>query len=125
MIKIEHKGNFANTEKFFRKVVTSEYTNIFDRYGREGVAALASATPKDSGETANSWDYTIKHTPSGSSITWTNSHIENGVSIAMILQYGHATRNGGHVQGRDYINPALKPIFDKMTKDIWREVTQL
>jgi hypothetical protein len=87
--------------------------------------ALKNATPVDSGETANSWDYEIRHYPGGASIAWTNSHVVDGVPIAIILQYGHATRNGGYVQGRDYINPALRPIFEKMANDLWEEVTNI
>jgi hypothetical protein len=123
MIIFKHSGNFKNTDKFLTKMSTAYYINIFDKYGREGVAALASVTPKDSGDTANSWGYKIRRTRSGISIIWTNSHIVNGIPIAVILQYGHATRNGGYVQGRDYINPAIHPIFDRIMTDLWREVT--
>lgn len=125
MISINHKGDFSKTDKFFRGVINSEYVRILEKYGREGVKALSDATPKDSGETANSWDYEISHYGGGVSITWTNSNVVDGVPIAVILQYGHATRNGGYVQGRDYINPAMKPIFDKIAKDVWKEVTQV
>lgn len=96
-----------------------------DKYGREGVAALSSATPVDTGLTARSWEYEISHKPGCVSITFKNTNIQNGVPIAIILQYGHGTRNGGWVQGRDYINPAIQPIFDKITKDAWKEVTKL
>jgi hypothetical protein len=125
MIVISHKGNFDKTDKFFRGVITSDYVSVLERCAKEGVAALASATPVDSGETANSWGYEIQHSRSGVSITWTNSNIVNGVPIAIIIQYGHATKNGGYVQGRDYINPAIKPIFDRIANDVWREVTRL
>ena len=94
-----------------------------DKYGQEGVAALASATPVDSGETANSWYYKIERTKGSVKIVFCNSNIQNGVPIAIILQYGHGTRNGGWVEGRDYINPAIQPIFDKITNEMWREVT--
>ena len=96
-----------------------------DKYGREGVAALASATPVDTGLTASSWRYEIQHRNDSVSIAFYNDNIQNGVPIAIILQYGHGTRNGGYVQGRDYINPAIKPIFDKITEDAWKEVTRL
>lgn len=112
-------------EKFLKKVPASDYLHIFEKYGREGVVALSSVTPKDSSETANSWDYKISRTSKGINITWTNSNIVDGVTIAIILQYGHGTRNGGYVQGRDYINPAIRPIFDRIITDIWREVTTL
>jgi hypothetical protein len=125
MITINHKGNFNKTEKFFKGVVTPDYMGVLEKYAREGVTALASATPIDSGETRNSWDFKIDVTNNSTIITWTNSHVDDGVPIAIILQYGHATRNGGYVQGQDYINPALKPIFDKMVRDVWREVTKL
>lgn len=96
---------------------------MLQKYGREGVRALSSATPIDSGKTANSWDYEIKQYQGGARISWTNSNVVDGVPIAIILQYGHGTRNGGYVQGRDYINPAIQPIFDKLAKDVWEEVT--
>ena len=96
-----------------------------DKYGKEGVAALASATPVDTGLTASSWSYEIKQKNGSISISFKNSNIQNGVPIAIILQYGHGTRNGGWVQGRDYINPAIQPIFDRIANDAWREVTKL
>jgi hypothetical protein len=124
MISISHKGTFNNTDKFLKRLSTSDYMMVLDKYGREGVDALKSATPTDSGETANSWGYKISHGKGSTSIIWTNSHVVDGVLIAVILQYGHATRNGGYVQGRDYINPAIRPIFDKISNDVWREVTK-
>jgi hypothetical protein len=125
MITFTHKGNLRTTQKFFRGVSITSYLHIFEKYGHKGVEALSSATPIDSGKTKDSWSYTIKRTKNGVTITWNNSHIDKGVPIAIILQYGHATRNGGYVQGRDYINPTMRPIFDSMTKDLWREVTAL
>ena len=125
MITIKHEGSFKKTNTFLNRVSLANYLSIFQKYGREGVKALISATPIDSGETKNSWDYKIKRTKNGVSIFWTNSHIVDGVPIAVILHYGHATRNGGYVQGRDYINPVIRPIFDKIAADIWREVTKL
>ena len=123
MIIISHKGNFNKTDKFLKRSANLDYLHVLQKYGREGVRALVSATPVDSGETADSWDYEIKRHRSGATISWTNSNIVDGVPIAIILQYGHGTRNGGYVQGRDYINPAIQPIFDKIAKDVWREVT--
>ena len=96
-----------------------------DKYGQEGVAALASATPVDSGLTASSWYYEITHTKDSSTITFLNSHVNDGVPIAIILQHGHGTGTGGWVEGRDYINPAIQPIFDKIANNAWREVTKL
>jgi hypothetical protein len=125
MIRFAHKGDFHDTDRFFKGAVASNYMNILETYAREGVAALASATPVDSGETANSWGYEIKHDRSETSITWTNSHVVDGVPIAIIIQYGHATGSGVYVQGRDYINPVLQPIFDGIAKDMWGEVTKL
>lgn len=125
MISIKHRGNLNKTEKFLKYTTKSNYFRIFEKYGREGVKALASVTPVDSGETANLWNYKISRSSRGVSITWSNSHIDKGVPIAIILQYGHATRNGGYVQGRDYINPAIQPIFDLIAKEIWKEVTSL
>ncbi len=98
---------------------------MLERYGRAGVSALAAATPKDSGLTAASWGYEITHNRKETAIIFTNSNISNGVNIAIILQYGHGTGNGGYVAGRDYINPAIQPIFDKMANEAWREVTSL
>jgi hypothetical protein len=125
VIKIKHEGSFKNTDKFFKRVSMSNYLPLFEKYGRQGVSALSSSTPLDSGETRNSWDYKITRTRKGITITWLNSHVVDGVNIAIILQYGHGTRNGGYVQGRDYINPTIRPIFDKMSLDIWREVSAL
>lgn len=122
---IKQSGNFNNTEKFLKRAKNAEVSRILHEYGKKGVAALASATPIDTGLTANSWDYKIDISKGSYTITWTNSHRVDGVLIAIILQYGHGTRNGGYVQGRDYINPAMRPIFDNIAEDIWREVTAL
>lgn len=124
MITFKQYGNFKNTEKFFKRT-SSTYMNILDKYGREGVSVLSSSTPKDSGETSQSWGYKIITTRRGVSLKWTNSHIVDGISIAIIIQYGHGTRNGGYVQGIDYINPTIRPIFDRIMTDIWREVTKV
>ena len=124
-ITFRHKGDFSNTEKFFNSLLKLDYLNVLERYGQAGVAALASATPKDSGLTAASWDYEITHNGKETTIAFTNSNISNGVNIAIILQYGHGTKGGGYVAGRDYINPAIQPIFDKMANEAWREVTNL
>lgn len=123
MIIIKNKGNFSKTENFLKKTSKINYIRILEKYGREGVTALASATPIGSSLTAHSWNYEVKIYKNSLVISWTNSHIVNGVPIAIILQYGHGTRNGGYVEGRDYINPAIRPIFDRITNDIWLEVT--
>ena len=101
-----------------------KYLSILDRYGKEGVRALSQATPTDTGLTAISWSYKVETSRSGAKITWYNTNIQNGVPIALILQYGHGTGTGGYVEGRDYINPAIQPIFDKLAEEAWREVTR-
>ena len=110
---------------FLERAKESVRIGDLDKYGREGVAALSSATPIDSGKTANSWSYEITNKDGSATITFKNSNIQNGVPIAIILQYGHGTRNGGWVQGRDYINPAIQPIFDEIVNNAWREVTKI
>ena len=125
MIRFSHKGDFVKTTRYLRQVKQAADLRDLDKYGKEGVAALASATPIDSGLTSGSWYYEITRTPTGVKISFNNSNVQNGVPIAIILQYGHGTRNGGWVQGRDYINSAIQPIFDKITSDAWREVTKL
>ena len=125
MFVIQQKGNFDNTEKFLKNVGKANYLSILDKYGRQGVAALSSATPMDSGLTASSWSYEIHTSGKNYTINWTNSNIVDGVPIAILIQYGHGTSNGGYVQGRDYINPALRHIFDQMADEVWKEVTRL
>lgn len=124
-ISIKSKGDFKNLEKLLKKSIGKKYRSILEKYGQEGVRALASATPIDTGETAGSWYYEITQTNDSLSVTWKNSHVERGCNIAILLQYGHATGTGGYVQGRDYINPALQPIFDKLANDAWKEVTSI
>ena len=125
MIGFLVRGDFSKATRYFEKVKGAIKLSDFDKYGREGVAALSSATPVDSGLTAASWSYKIARTGSSITITFHNSNINNGVPIAIILQYGHGTGTGGWVEGRDYINPAIQPIFDKIVKDAWEEVTKL
>lgn len=124
MITVKQSGNFKHTEGFFKKVKELRFEYILDKYGREGVAALSSATPKRTGKTASSWSYTISSSEGGYRIDWTNSNVNKGVNIALILQTGHGTRNGGYVTGVDYINPALEPIFNKLAEEAWGEVTK-
>ena len=125
MIKFRQKGDFSKLTRFLERAKEAVRVGDLDKYGREGVAALASATPVDSGQTANLWRYEITNKQGSAKITFYNSNIQNGVPIAIILQYGHGTRNGGWVQGRDYITPAIQPIFDKIVNEAWREVTKL
>lgn len=125
MISFKQKGNFNKTEKFLKKSFGRNYIGVLEKYGQQGVAALSAATPLDSGLTATSWNYEIIQNKSSISIIWNNTNINKGVNIAIILQYGHGTQHGGYVSGRDYINPALKPIFDKMADAAWKEVTRI
>lgn len=124
MIKFVQKGDFKKTNKYFERLLEIIKLGKLDAYGRRGVQALKSSTPVDTGKTASSWYYDIVRKGEQVSIVWKNSNINDGVSIAIILQYGHGTRNGGYVVGRDYINPAIKPIFNEMEREIWEEVTR-
>ena len=122
MINIRQKGDFKNLSSFLEKTKEKLNLGLLDKYGREGVAALQVATPKDTGKTSESWYYKIERKNGSVSLTFHNSNQNKGVPIAIILQYGHATRNGGYVEGVDYINPALRPIFDKIAEEAWKEV---
>ena len=124
MITFRQKGDFSKTMSFLERAKESVKLGTLDRYGREGVAALSSATPVDTGLTARSWYYKIERDKNTATISFFNSNIQNGVPIAIVLQYGHGTRNGGWVEGRDYINPAIQPIFDKIAHTAWQEVTK-
>lgn len=125
MVHFRQKGDFSKATRYLKRVnEISKFKNL-DKYGQAGVDALASATPSDSGLTAESWSYEVTYGRDTASITFYNSNINKGVPIAIILQYGHGTRNGGWVEGRDYINPAIRPIFDQITQDAWKEVTRL
>ena len=125
MISFRQKGDFSKLTSFLERAKETVYLGDLNKYGRQGVAALASATPIDSGETAESWYYEIENNKESATITFHTSNVQNGVPIAIILQYGHGTRNGGWVEGRDYINPAIQPIFDQIVDDAWREVNKL
>ena len=125
LITFKYKGDFSNLTRFLERAKEVVHMGDLDKYGRAGVEALASATPVDSGETANSWYYEITNSNGSAKITFNNSNIQNGVPIAIILQYGHGTGTGGWVEGRDYINPAIQPIFDEIANNAWREVTKL
>lgn len=125
MIRFRQKGDFSKLTGFLEKVKNVVKIGDLNKYGREGVAALSSATPVETGKTAGSWYYEIKNQNGSATISFFNSNIQDGVPIAIILQYGHGTRNGGWVQGRDYINPAIRPIFDKIADNAWKEVKKL
>ena len=125
MIKIRQKGDFSKATKYIANVRKAIELSDLEKYGKAGVAALSSATPVDSGLTAQSWYYKIENSKGAISIGFYNSNVNNGVSIAIILQYGHGTGSGGWVEGRDYINPAIQPVFDEILNDAWREVTKL
>lgn len=126
MIKITTKGDFKNTEAYLNKLKdTKRMISILDKYGERGVELLRASTPTDTGQTASSWGYKIDSNGEEHSITFTNSNINRGVNIAIILQYGHGTRNGGYVQGRDYINPAIRQAFDEMRDELIREVQRI
>lgn len=125
MITFRQKGDFSKFNKYLERLKEVVKLGDLNKYGRQGVQALSSATPIESGETANSWYYKINRTKESVAITFHNSNIQNGVPIAIILQYGHGTGTGGYVEGRDYINPAIQPIFDRIAEDAWKEVTNL
>lgn len=123
MIRYVVKGNWDNIEKFLKKSNRLDLRRQLDKYGRAGVEALSNATPVDTGKTASSWDYEIEDGNGQVSIVWTNSNVNQHVNIAIIIQYGHGTGTGGYVQGIDYINPAMKPVFDELADAVWKEVT--
>ena len=123
MIRITQRGDFKKTYKFLENASMSKVEKVLEKYGLMGVEALSSLTPVDSGKTADSWDYHIEKNDGNYSIVWTNSNVNKHVNIALILQYGHGTGTGGYVKGIDYINPAMKPVFDKIADEVWEEVT--
>lgn len=125
MITIKQKGDFKKLNRYLERLLNVIKRGELDKYGRMGVDALMAATPVDTGKTAQSWYYEVKHTNGGASIVFRNSNINDGVPIAIILQLGHGTGTGGYVAGRDYINPAIQPIFDQIANDAWKEVTSL
>lgn len=122
-ISFRHRGSFKNIERFLKKAEKLDYWKRLEKFGEEGVAALASATPVDSGLTASSWTYEIRHTKDDCAIYWKNENVQDGwYVVAVGLQYGHTTGTGGWVEGRDYINPAIRPIFDRIAEDVWAEI---
>ena len=125
VIEMRQYGEFKRTLEFFTHLKSRSISGVLEKYGQKGVEALAKATPKATGKTAASWSYEIKIEQGGASLCWKNANIVDGVPIAVILQYGHGTRNGGYVTGVDYINPAMKPIFDGIASELWKEVMNL
>ena len=125
MFRLKEHGNYDRIRNYLMKNKTPQYLKVLERYGQEGVTALSQATPRSTGLTASSWSYKVVPGETKSSIEFHNSNINNGVPIAIILQYGHGTGTGGWVEGRDYINPAIQPIFDKIAEEAWKEVTKI
>lgn len=123
MITFTHKGDFSRVNRFLEKALNAIKLGELDKYGRKGVDALADATPKDTGKTAESWKYKITRSNGSATISWYNTNENKGVNIAVILQYGHGTKNGGYVRGRDYINPAIQPVFDEIAESAWKEIS--
>lgn len=125
MLSFEHKGSFSKTTSFFKRMSQREQYNLLAEYGKYGVEALAAATPKDTGKTSESWDYKVSINSRSASITWTNSNVTSeGTPIAILIQYGHGTRSGAYIQGIDYINPVMQPIFEEISRRVWKEVTR-
>lgn len=125
MIKFNHRGDFAKTERFFKQAEAADYMSVFTKYGKMGVEALTAATPVDTGLTSSSWGFDIYKKNGSFSIIWTNSNLVNGIPIVILIQYGHGTQHGGYVEGKDFINPATLLVFEKLANEIWEEVTKL
>ena len=124
MISFKQKGGWKKTSKFLKKLGEGDYYQGLDAIAKEGVEALSEATPKATGKTAASWSYTIKRTKDKTYIYWSNSNVVDGVNVAMLIQNGHGTKEGVYIEGIDYINPAIKPIFDEISEKIWKEVEE-
>lgn len=122
LITFKQKGSFRNTELYFNRSLRSNWRSILNRYGRAGVQALEAATPVDSGKTAQSWNYGIREEKGRVTVYWTNGNEENGVCVALLLIYGHALRNGAYVEGHDFVSPAVRPVFDRLANQCWKEV---
>lgn len=125
MITFSSKGDFSKADTYFKRVIEAARIGVLDKYGAEGVRALAANTPTESGKTAASWGYEIVRGKDQVRIIFTNSNINKGFPVAIMLQYGHGTGTGGWVEGRDYINPAIQPVFDRLAADAWKEVASL
>lgn len=124
VIKVKQRGKFKKADVFFDNILTAAQYRNLENYARMGIQALQVATPKDTGLTSESWYYEIKTTQNGLTIEWLNSNVNEGYNVALLIQYGHGTRDGSYVEGIDYINPALRPIFDAIANDVWKEVTR-
>lgn len=122
MIRIKHKGNFNKTEQFLKRNKHNDHMQTLIKYAEIGKIELAMATPLDTGKTAESWGYQITKTDTGSKIVWTNDNMAGNVPVAILIQYGHATRSGTYIEGKDFINPAMNSVLDKLSKDLWKEV---
>lgn len=121
-MRLSIDGDFSKTKKFLKQLMDSQKKLSLDEWGRRGVEALSSATPVDTGKTASSWSYIIENTRNGVRLSWINSNVNNGVNIALLIQYGHVTRSGTYIQGIDYINPALRAVFNNIAEEAWKEV---
>lgn len=124
MVKFTSRGDFSKTDSYLKRMLKMDLDTVLSQYAEKGVRALQEATPKDTGLTASSWSYEIERTDSSITISWTNSNFNKGVPIALLIQYGHGTRNGGYVSGVDYINPAMRPVFDEIEEAVMREVSK-
>jgi hypothetical protein len=124
-IDVKQHGNLNKTYNFLTHVKRKDFSDVLDKWGREGVAALSSATPRNTGTTAESWEYNVKKFLNYAKITWSNTNLNDGIPIAILIQYGHGTKNGAYVEGVDFINPAMRPIFEQLADSIWKEVTRL
>ena len=123
MLSVQSSGSWKNTRAFLKHIADGKMFSDLDRYGRMGVDALSKATPMESGLTAHSWDYEVLRGKNASGVQWFNTNVHSGAPVAILLQYGHGTGTGGYVAGKDYINPAIQPIFDKIADDVWKKVT--
>lgn len=122
MFEITGKGDFSKTKNFLTKMIRKDEFSALEQYGQMGVTALQRSTPVDTGLARESWGYKIVRGPRTTSIEWYNTDIEGGSKVVILIQYGHATGTGGYVQGRDFINPAMRPVFDRIANDMWEKV---
>ena len=125
IISYRTRGDLSKTDTFLKRLMKQDLRSILNKYGQLGVDALSKATPVDTGKTAASWDYEVTIAPGSATLTWTNSNTNQGVPIALLIQYGHGTPTGGYVPGQEYIKPAIRPIMDELTKELWKEVSEL
>lgn len=125
MLSVKYKGNFNKAERFFNRMLRRDYLNVLAKYGELGVRMLAQATPVDTGKTANSWNYEIEENRNGHVVlAFTNSNTNQGVNIVLLLMYGHGTKEGAYIEGEDFVNPAIRPVFQDMIRNLWKEVTR-